>query len=526
MATKQRHVLANPGDKAAQKKIQKQHVAGGGLAAPGQQTQQDIINAAAAKGMTGPAPTVWDGIKGVGESVAAMPTGVVKLGQGFGEAAAYGVGTAPEMWRDTKTTFGGSNPNDPAGPGGGTASDAFSGAAGDYGKLANEAWSRTMGGLKEAQGYFDPYESYVQEMRNRGPGAFEQRWQGYEEELNRPLAQRQAYDQFQQYMNQGPGQTEQMFNQFQGAFSDPGMGEQFAMDVLSGKEGNPFERQRQQGQAQINQQMARRGGFNTGGAMTHLGNFNAALDAEAFDAKSRMAMDGQRLGMDRMGMGLNAAQGVDATNINRYGLLGQMGAGADTEDRLRIGAKAGLAGTAQDYSNLNTQMVSDALLKLGGARSGLTSGFYGMGMPMWYGGREGQIGANLDSGLASAKDAADKAAADAEDDAAMKRALYQLGGAGLGFALGGPAGAGLGMGLAGAFAPGGGGGGGGTYNFYTPQSIYGGGGGYAGGGGGGGHERGHGGGYSQPMPTPMPQTNPFDPFAQPKPINLNPFGRQ
>jgi hypothetical protein len=135
-----------------------------------------------------------------------------------------------------------------------------------------------------------------------------------------------------------------------GVLAGPGMHEAFAGSALAGN--NPWlDRIEQQGMAKINQEMARRGHFRSGGAETALGNFGGQMAGEKFRYLGDLTKSGQQLQLQRVGAGQGLATaadqsalaranaGIDASRL-RLGLAGQ-------QDEYALGREAALARAAQ-----------------------------------------------------------------------------------------------------------------------------------------------------------------------------------
>ncbi len=132
----------------------------------------------------------------------------------------------------------------------------------------------------------------------------------------------------------GPGFGEQYGKDHIGNYDQPTAMEQFFQSQMTGD--NPYYQRLQQQQADgINQQMAARGHYNSGGAMAALGNASGALYADQFANMGNMAAQASNLAMNRYGQGFQQAQGVQNQQQNRinsqFGQAGQLAAlGAGT----------------------------------------------------------------------------------------------------------------------------------------------------------------------------------------------------
>ncbi len=112
-----------------------------------------------------------------------------------------------------------------------------------------------------------------------------------------------------------------------GQYDTPTALETFAQQQLSGN--NPYyDRLRQQGMDQINQQMIARGHGNSGGALAALGNFQGALGAQQFADMGNLLQGAGSMGLNRMGQGQNTAnqiQGMQDTRVqHQFGNLSDL----------------------------------------------------------------------------------------------------------------------------------------------------------------------------------------------------------
>jgi len=93
-----------------------------------------------------------------------------------------------------------------------------------------------------------------------------------------------------------------------------GQFENWAQSAISGD--NPeLQRERERGLAQLNQEMARRGHFNSGGANTAIGNYVAEQNAKEFAQKSGLAQQAQQFQLQRLGQGQGLAQGASSEKM-------------------------------------------------------------------------------------------------------------------------------------------------------------------------------------------------------------------
>jgi len=126
-----------------------------------------------------------------------------------------------------------------------------------------------------------------------------------------------------------------------GAYEGPGMLEKFALGAA--ERGDPYvERLRQQSIDKLNQQMAARGHYSSGGALAAIGNQNAAFDAEIFNRLGDVLAKGQDAQFARLGQGVQATGASSANKLQQSSALrdmaGQMEAA--TMGRRRLGLDA------------------------------------------------------------------------------------------------------------------------------------------------------------------------------------------
>lgn len=116
----------------------------------------------------------------------------------------------------------------------------------------------------------------------------------------------------------GPGFGEKYGMSHVGQYDQPTLLEQFAQQQLNGN--NPYyDRLRQQGMDALNQQMAARGHYNSGGALSALGNFSGALGAAQFQDMGNLLGSAGSQGLQRMGQGQTVANNVQQLQLNRLG---------------------------------------------------------------------------------------------------------------------------------------------------------------------------------------------------------------
>jgi hypothetical protein len=161
----------------------------------------------------------------------------------------------------------------------------------------------------------------------------------------------------------GPQFGEQYGMSHVGQYDQPTMLETFAQQQMNGN--NPYyDRLRQQGMDAINQQMAARGHFNSGGALSSLGNFAGALGAAQFQDMGNLLGSASSMGLNRMGQGNTMAAGVQQLQQNR--IQGQWG---NLSDLAHLGA-----GNVGGFYGQGGQMSGDA------AMSGINAGANAAGL--------------------------------------------------------------------------------------------------------------------------------------------------
>jgi hypothetical protein len=116
----------------------------------------------------------------------------------------------------------------------------------------------------------------------------------------------------------GPGFGETYGKEHIGQYDQPTQLEQFAQQQMNGN--NPYyARLKQQGMDAINQQMAARGHYNSGGALSALGNYGGAIDASQFKDMADLVGNASGLGLSRQNAGMNAASGIQGLQQGRIG---------------------------------------------------------------------------------------------------------------------------------------------------------------------------------------------------------------
>lgn len=157
-------------------------------------------------------------------------------------------------------------------------------------------------------------------------------------------------------MIRGASQAHDYLNSQMGALQGPGQYEQFVTADINGA--NPlYDRTKKQGIATINQEMARRGGFNSGSAVDRIGNYTGALDAADYENRANRAKDAQGMQLARIGQGSQSAQGAAGLDIQRGTSLG--GLDAQNESAAIARRNYGLANNQQFFDqNMATNRLS------------------------------------------------------------------------------------------------------------------------------------------------------------------------
>lgn len=186
----------------------------------------------------------------------------------------------------------------------------------------------------------------------------------------------------------GPGIGETYGASHLNQYDQPTALELFAQQQMNGN--NPYYQRLQQQQADaINQQMAARGNYNSGGALTALGNASAALNAAQFKDMGDLLGQSSSIGLGRLNAGMNAAGNVQGLEQNR--LQQQFGNLSDMA-HLGAGLYGGFYGQGGNMSGdaamagINAGANSAALA---GQKSNAQSGFAMDTMKMMFGGMGG-----------------------------------------------------------------------------------------------------------------------------------------
>jgi len=244
------------------------------------------------------------------------------------------------------------------------------------------------------------------------PGAAESWWAQNQGTFNRPAASREVYDQFGAQLY-GPGRAEQFqvtgpswgstdekiatamgyaqqaqaptrlegaqgaevgnlyrgannVNQFAGSampqLQGRGVYEQFVESDIYGN--NPaMEMERRKGLASINQEMARRGHFNSGGANTAIGEFLGTLGAKTYEGRAQRAQQAQGMQLSRLGEGRQLAQAGSGERMGQAQGLQGLASTQDAQrlDRQQFGANTALSAADKNIAQQNTNLQAEQL---------------------------------------------------------------------------------------------------------------------------------------------------------------------
>lgn len=162
----------------------------------------------------------------------------------------------------------------------------------------------------------------------------------------------------------GPGFGETYGKDHIGFYDKPTMLETFAQQQMEGN--NPyFDRLRSEQSARINQQAAARGNFNSGGAMSALGNADAALTAAQFADMGNLLGGASNMAMNRTGQGFDQASGIQNMQQQRLGQqfnqasdLARLGAGLFNNFFNQGGSQSGDAAMAGINAGANASQLN------------------------------------------------------------------------------------------------------------------------------------------------------------------------
>ncbi len=162
----------------------------------------------------------------------------------------------------------------------------------------------------------------------------------------------------------GANSTSQYAGSQLGQLQGPGQYEQFVTGDINGA--NPQkDRLMDQGLARVNQEMARRGGFNSGGADTAIGNMVGQFEADDYQNRANRAQSAQQMQMGRIGQGQSLAQASDTGSLAQgqslQGLAGQRDAESMGRLGMQLQAQQGASGEAlaNQQGRLNYAQAAD-----------------------------------------------------------------------------------------------------------------------------------------------------------------------
>lgn len=153
-------------------------------------------------------------------------------------------------------------------------------------------------------------------------------------------------------------------NQQMAGLGQKGLYEQFVQSDITGN--NPLiQRETDQGLARINQEMARRGAFKSGGADTAIGNFLGEMGAQDYQNRANRAQSAQQMELSRIGAGQSlasaSAQSKLAQGQSLQGLAGQTDAEHMARLQQQMSAQQGASseGLANRQGALNYAQAAD-----------------------------------------------------------------------------------------------------------------------------------------------------------------------
>lgn len=210
--------------------------------------------------------------------------------------------------------------------------------------IGNLASSNPYGGQMQSSGL----GAMSQQMLG-GPSASSGANQFAQQQARTPTELSQSGQRIDQgYM--GANQSQQFQQQNKGTLSGPGQLEQFAASSLTGD--NPYANMlRQEGMDAINQQLAARGVYGSGGGLAALAKYGANLDANLFSQQAQLQGNAQNATMNRLNLGLGAAGQASSERMNQFSAL--QGLGNDQFNQRMGAADLSLAGgAAEDSANV------------------------------------------------------------------------------------------------------------------------------------------------------------------------------
>jgi len=157
----------------------------------------------------------------------------------------------------------------------------------------------------------------------------------------------------------GAGQASDYYRSQQGALQGPGAYEQFVTSDIMGN--NPaFAMEREEGLAALNQEMARRGAFNSGAAMTGVGKFLGTLGAKSYENRAQRAQQAQGMQLSRIGQGTQSAQAAAQGQLAQGQAFQGLAGARDSEKRARIDQQQRAVDSASSESMSNQRLGLDA----------------------------------------------------------------------------------------------------------------------------------------------------------------------
>lgn len=193
-----------------------------------------------------------------------------------------------------------------------------------------------------------------------------------DDDQNRVMGQLGAKGGVQQYegevagLSRGANALQGYAGRQGGQYEQQGDFEKFASDFAKAGTNAYYDRAEQQGLAKLNQEMARRGSFKSGGANAAIGNYLGETAAQRAKAIGDTLNQGQQAKFSRLGQGAELAKGVSGEKLGQAGALQSLG-------QAKSGEQIGRANVTQNAVNSRNQQslaLMGANLQAGQASSG------------------------------------------------------------------------------------------------------------------------------------------------------------
>jgi len=157
----------------------------------------------------------------------------------------------------------------------------------------------------------------------------------------------------------GANQASDYYGSQAGALKGPGVYEQFVTSDIMGD--NPaLAMERDEGLAALNQEMARRGAFNSGAAATGLGKYLGTFQAKSYENRANRAQQAQQMQLGRIGQGTSTAQAAAQGMLGQGGALQGLAGARDSEKRARLDQIQASANAASSEGLANQRLQLDA----------------------------------------------------------------------------------------------------------------------------------------------------------------------